>query len=108
MCVFCAAIPVTAAVGAKLNAEQLHKPEESRKPCFQIYRCRDLVTACRLHHLSHIDLAKLGWPSAFEKTLFVVLLQFPIFGMNFTSNTFGHSFPVIRKTLCIRIVRNSV
>jgi hypothetical protein len=32
MCVFCAAIPVTAAVGAKLNADQLHKPEERRKP----------------------------------------------------------------------------
>jgi hypothetical protein len=32
MCVFCAAVPVTAAVGAKLNADQLHKPEEQRKP----------------------------------------------------------------------------
>ncbi len=28
----CAAIPATAAVGAKLNADQLHKPEEQRKP----------------------------------------------------------------------------
>ena len=29
---FCAAIPAAAAVGAKLNAEQLHKPAEQRKP----------------------------------------------------------------------------
>jgi len=32
----CAAIPVTAAVGAKLNADQLHKPEEQRKPISKI------------------------------------------------------------------------
>jgi len=32
MCMFCAAIPATAAVGAKLNADQLAKPEEQRKP----------------------------------------------------------------------------
>jgi len=32
MCMFCAAVPATAAVGAKLNADQLHKPEEQRKP----------------------------------------------------------------------------
>ena len=32
MCMFCAAIPATAAVGAKLNADQLHKPEGQRKP----------------------------------------------------------------------------
>lgn len=32
MCMICAAIPATAAVGAKLNADQLHKPEEQRKP----------------------------------------------------------------------------
>ena len=36
MCVFCAAVPVTAAVGAKLNADQLHKPEEQRKPISKI------------------------------------------------------------------------
>ena len=36
MCIFCAAIPATAAVGAKLNAEQLHKPEEDRKPVSKI------------------------------------------------------------------------
>jgi hypothetical protein len=28
----CAAIPATAAVGAKLNADQLSKPVEDRKP----------------------------------------------------------------------------
>jgi hypothetical protein len=28
----CVAIPATAAVGAKLNADQLHKPMEDRKP----------------------------------------------------------------------------
>ena len=32
MCVFCAAIPVTAAVGAKLNADQLRKEEVHRRP----------------------------------------------------------------------------
>ena len=36
MCMFCAAVPVTAAVGAKLNADQLHKPEEERKPVSKI------------------------------------------------------------------------
>jgi len=33
---FCAAIPVTGAVGAKLNAGQLHKPEAQRKPVSKI------------------------------------------------------------------------
>lgn len=32
MCMICAAIPATAAVGAKLNADQLHKPEANRLP----------------------------------------------------------------------------
>ena len=36
MCMFCAAIPATAAVGAKLNADQLQKPEEERKPVSKI------------------------------------------------------------------------
>lgn len=36
MCMICAAIPATAAVGAKLNADQLHKPEEQRKPVSKI------------------------------------------------------------------------
>lgn len=32
MCMICAAIPVAAAAGAKLNADQLKKPVEARKP----------------------------------------------------------------------------
>jgi hypothetical protein len=32
----CAAIPATAAVGAKLNADELHKPVENRKPISKI------------------------------------------------------------------------
>ena len=32
MCMICAAIPATVAVGAKLNANQLNKPCEERKP----------------------------------------------------------------------------
>ena len=32
MCIICAAIPAAAAVGAKLNADQLHKPVQERKP----------------------------------------------------------------------------
>ena len=36
MCMFCAAIPATAAVGARLNADQLQKPEEERKPVSKI------------------------------------------------------------------------
>jgi hypothetical protein len=32
----CAAIPATAAVGAKLNADQLQKPVEDRKPISKI------------------------------------------------------------------------
>lgn len=32
MCIICAAIPATAALGAKLNAEQLHKEESRRLP----------------------------------------------------------------------------
>jgi hypothetical protein len=36
MCIICAAIPATAAVGAKLNAGQLSKPEEERKPISKI------------------------------------------------------------------------
>jgi hypothetical protein len=32
----CAAIPATAAVGAKLNADQLKKPEEDRKPVSKV------------------------------------------------------------------------
>jgi hypothetical protein len=36
MCIICAAIPATAAVGAKLNADQLKKPEEDRKPVSKV------------------------------------------------------------------------
>lgn len=36
MCIFCAAIPATAAVGARLNADQLQKPEEQRRPIGKI------------------------------------------------------------------------
>ena len=36
MCMFCAAVPVTAAVGARLNAEQLDKPNERRRPVAKI------------------------------------------------------------------------
>ena len=32
MCIICAAIPATAAVGVKLNADQLHKEEAERLP----------------------------------------------------------------------------
>ena len=32
MCIFCAAIPAAAAVGAKLNADQIHKEESHRLP----------------------------------------------------------------------------
>jgi hypothetical protein len=36
MCMICAAIPAAAAVGAKLNADQLGKPEEERQPIGKI------------------------------------------------------------------------
>lgn len=36
MCIICASIPVAAAVGAKVNAGQLDKPEEDRKPVGRI------------------------------------------------------------------------
>lgn len=36
MCMICAAIPATAAMGAKLNADQLNKPVEARKPVSKI------------------------------------------------------------------------
>jgi len=32
MCIICAAIPATAAIGAKLNADQLQKEETRRLP----------------------------------------------------------------------------
>lgn len=36
MCIICASIPVVAASGAKLNAAQLDKPREERKPISKI------------------------------------------------------------------------
>jgi hypothetical protein len=36
MCMICAAIPATAAIGAKLNADQLSKRVEDRKPISKI------------------------------------------------------------------------
>jgi len=36
MCMICAAIPATAAIGAKLNADQLNTPLEERKPISKI------------------------------------------------------------------------
>jgi len=36
MCIICAAIPATAAVGAKLNADQLNQSQEPRKPVFEM------------------------------------------------------------------------
>jgi hypothetical protein len=36
MCIFCASIPAGAALGAKLNADQLNQPEEKRKPIGRI------------------------------------------------------------------------
>jgi len=48
----CAAIPATAAVGAKLNADQLHKPEEQRKPIPKItgIAIALLITASIIYH----------------------------------------------------------
>ena len=52
MCMFCAAIPATAAVGARLNAGQLHKPEEQRRPIPKItgLTIALLLTASILYH----------------------------------------------------------
>jgi hypothetical protein len=36
MCMFCASIPAAAALGAKLNADQLGRPEEKRRPIAKI------------------------------------------------------------------------
>jgi hypothetical protein len=52
MCMICAAIPATAAVGAKLNADQLSKPEEERKPISKItgVLIAMLVIASAIYH----------------------------------------------------------
>jgi hypothetical protein len=36
MCVICAAIPAAAAIGAKLNTDQIHKEESRRLPVAKI------------------------------------------------------------------------
>ena len=36
MCVICAAIPAAAAIGAKLNADQIHKEESLRLPVSKV------------------------------------------------------------------------
>lgn len=36
MCIICASIPAAAALGAKLNADQLSQPEENRQPISKI------------------------------------------------------------------------
>ena len=52
MCMICAAIPATAAVGAKLNADQLDKPAEQRKPIGRITSAAILllVMASAVYH----------------------------------------------------------
>jgi hypothetical protein len=52
MCIICAAIPATAAVGAKLNANQLSKPEEKRLPISKItgIMIGMLVMASAIYH----------------------------------------------------------
>ena len=52
MCMICAAIPATAAVGAKLNADQLHKPQDQRRPISKITSVAIalLVTASIVYH----------------------------------------------------------
>ncbi len=52
MCIICAAIPATAAVGAKLNANQLSKTEEKRLPVSKItgIMIGVLVVASAIYH----------------------------------------------------------
>lgn len=52
MCMICASIPAVAAVGAKLNANQLDKPKEERKPISKITSILIglLVTASIVYH----------------------------------------------------------
>lgn len=52
MCMICAAIPATAAVGARLNADQLDKPVEKRKPISKITSgvIAVLVIASAIYH----------------------------------------------------------
>lgn len=52
MCMICAAIPAAAAVGAKLNADQLDTPVENRKPISTITSAAILllVIASAMYH----------------------------------------------------------
>lgn len=52
MCMICAAIPAAAAVGAKLNADQLDTPVENRKPISTITSVAILllVIASAMYH----------------------------------------------------------
>ena len=52
MCVICTMIPATAAVGAKLNADQLSKPADERKPISKITSAAIflLVIASAVYH----------------------------------------------------------
>jgi hypothetical protein len=52
MCIICAAIPATAAVGAKLNADQLSKTKEKRLPISKItgIMIGMLVMASAIYH----------------------------------------------------------
>lgn len=52
MCMICAAIPATAAVGTKLNASQLDKPYRERKPVAAITSiviCLLVITSAIYH-----------------------------------------------------------
>lgn len=55
MCVFCAAIPATAAIGAKLNADQIRKGESRRLPMPKITAALIgiLVFVSALYHTLH-------------------------------------------------------
>jgi hypothetical protein len=52
MCMICAAIPATAALGAKFNADQLHKEEAHRLPISKITAgvIGFLVVASAIYH----------------------------------------------------------
>lgn len=52
MCVICATIPATAAIGAKLNADQLGKPVQHRKPVLKVtgFAITLLVAASITYH----------------------------------------------------------
>jgi hypothetical protein len=55
MCMICAAIPATAAVGAKLNADQLHKEGAQRLPIPKItgLLIGFLMIASTIYHILH-------------------------------------------------------